>query len=596
MQDADTILGIYRDRGSRGLPLERIYRHLFDRELFLRAYGKIYRNAGATTRGSTRETVDGMSLQTIQNIIDSLKGGHYVWTPVRRTEILKPNGKMRPLGIPVWSDKLLQEVLRSLLEPYYEPRFSLPSHGFRPNRSCHSALREIRDHWKGTVWFIEGDIKGCFDNIDHTILLNIIRRDVHDEQLIKLIDGMLRAGYMEDWRYYETTSGTPQGGIISPLLSNIYLNDLDRYVKNTLSPLYTRGEVRAANQDYWRIGHQLTQARKDGDCTAIKRLRAERRMLPSKASCDPDHRRLRYVRYADDFLLGFVGPASEARDIRDRLGEYLERELKLTLSVEKTLITHANDGKAHFLGHEIKVVKQGDLLSSEGRRAKNGCVTLLTPRKVVSKYRKRFSKDGKVIHRSELLAETDYTIIQRYQSVLVGLYNYYCMTANVSKRVGHIKWILQISLLKTLASKFRKSVSKTFKTYSVPDQEYVTLRKVINRPGKEPLIATFGGMSLKKNSDGMDNDGFDSKLAWNKPASSRSEVVQHLLFNVCLLCGDVGPIQMHHIRKLSDIDRPGRRPKEQWEKIMSARRRKSLPVCKKCHTDIHAGRHDGRRL
>jgi len=596
MRDANVVLSIHHERGSRGLPLERVYRHLFNPEFYLRAYGKIYRNHGAMTRGSTTETVDGMTLQKISGIIDLLKAERYRWTPVRRTEIPKANGKTRPLGIPTWSDKLLQEVLRSLLEPYYEQRFSTHSHGFRPNRSCHSALREIRDKWKGTVWFIEGDIKGCFDNIDHTVLLEIIRRDIHDGRLVTLIGGALKAGYMENWRYYDTTSGTPQGGIISPLLSNVYLAEMDRYVEGTLCPLYTRGESRRYSSDYTRVCRLITQARGAGDLKEVKRLKAERRKILCADPLCEEYRRLRYVRYADDFLLGFVGPAKEARDVRDRLGEYLSRELKLTLSVEKTLITHAADECANFLGYEVKVIREGSLISADGRRTRNGCISLRMPRKVVCKYRERYCRKGKVIHRAELLAESDYTIIQRYQSVLRGLYNYYCMASNVTKRLGHVKGILESSLLKTLASKLKVSVRRIARTYRVPDQEYTTFRKVVVRPGKEPLIATFGGMSLKKNPEGTGAEGFNAAAAWNKPAGNRSEAVQHLLYKVCWLCRQRGPVQMHHIRKLSDIDRPGRRPKEQWERIMAARRRKMLPVCKDCHEAIHAGRHDGQRI
>jgi group II intron reverse transcriptase/maturase len=247
MQKADTILTIYRDRGFRGLPLEDIYKRLFDPEFFLRAYGRIYRNDGAMTRGTTHETVDGMSLQKINDIITLLRQERYHWTPVRRKDIPKANGKTRPLGIPAWRDKLVQEVMRSLLEPYYEQRFSAKSHGFRPNRGCHTALRQIQETWKGTTWFIEGDIKGCFDNIDHTILLEIIRRDIHDGRFLTLTDGLLKAGYMQDWTYHETASGTPQGGIISPLLSNIYLDQLDRFAEDILIPTYMRGERRQRN-------------------------------------------------------------------------------------------------------------------------------------------------------------------------------------------------------------------------------------------------------------------------------------------------------------------------------------------------------------
>ena len=597
MQTAEIYLDIHHDRGLRGLPLERVYRRLFDPELFLRAYGKIYRNAGATTKGSTDETVDGMRLQKIQRIIDLLKADEYHWTPVRRTEIPKANGKKRPLGIPIWSDKLVQEVLRSLLEPYYESRFSRHSHGFRPERSCPSALREIRDQWKGTVWFIEGDIKGCFDNIDHEILLRIIRRDIHDDRLLKLISDLLRAGYMEDWQRRETTSGTPQGGIISPLLSNIYLNELDKFVEDTLGPMYNRGKARRENPAYSRIRRLIALAKAEGDREAVKRLKVERRKIKCAEPCEEDYRRLRYVRYADDFLRGFVGPANEAYEIRDRLGEFLERERKLTLSKEKTLITHAEDGRAKFLGYELQVVRQGDLISKDGRRARNGRVTLLMPRAVVTKYLKRYSKRGKVVHRAERLCDSDYTIVQRYQSVLQGLYNYYCMASNVSRRMGRILGILRTSLLKTLASKHKCRTSKIRRMYRVPNQEYMTYRVTLNRPGKEPLVATFGGMSLRRNPDGMGKDGFDANTAWFRPAGYRSEVVQHLIYGrKCALCGDEATIEMHHIRKLSDIDRPGRRPGERWERIMAARRRKSIPVCASCHDDIHAGSYDGPRL
>jgi group II intron reverse transcriptase/maturase len=308
MRLADTILAIHQTRGTKGLPLERVYKHLFDPELFLRAYGKIYRNAGATTKGVTEETVDGMSLKKVQGIIDLLRQECYQWTPVRRMEIPKPKGGYRPLGIPVWSDKLVQEVLRTLLEPYYEQKFSTHSHGFRPNRGCHSALLEIRKTWQGVIWFIEGDIKGCYDNIDQTVLLQIIRRDIHDDRLISLIENLLKAGYMADWRYGDSLSGTPQGGIISPLLANIYLNELDRFVEDTLIPTYTKGERRRDNRAYMSLCEQLVVARRRDDYDEVKRLKRERRKLTRGAPCDPDYRRLRYIRYADDFLLGFIGP------------------------------------------------------------------------------------------------------------------------------------------------------------------------------------------------------------------------------------------------------------------------------------------------
>jgi group II intron reverse transcriptase/maturase len=596
MQNTDAVLDIYRKRGTKGLPLERVYRQLFNPDYYLRAYGKIYRNAGAMTKGTTGETVDGMDMQRIHNIIGFLKADCYGWTPVRRTEIPKANGKTRPLGIPTWSDKLLQEVLRMQLQPYFEQRFSSTSHGFRPQRSCHSALRQIQKHWKGTVWFIEGDIKGCFDNIDHTILLEIIKRDIHDDRLIKLLAGLLKAGYMENWRYFDSFNGTPQGGILSPLLANVYLNELDKFVEDMLIPLYTRGEKRQRNPEHDRIRGLITTARSNGNLLEVKRLIQHRRTLPSVAVSDPDYRRLRYVRYADDFLLGFVGPRTEAEAIRKDIGEFLER-IKLTLSLEKTLITHALDGSAKFLGYEVTTVRNGDLIAKDGRRASNGRIILLMPSRVVSKYRNLYSKGGKTIHRTELLADTDYTILQRYQAVLAGVYNFYCMATNVSKRMQPVKWILETSLCKTLASKYRVSVNTIRSRYRVVNAEPVTYRVVIDRTDKEPLIATFGGIRLERKPEGLGTTDFLHEQAWFGPGGNRSEVVQRLLAGKCELCETTdGPFQVHHVRKLADLNQPGRRPKAPWEQIMSARKRKTLVVCTPCHRAIHTGQYDGPEL
>jgi group II intron reverse transcriptase/maturase len=558
------------------------------------------------TKGSTAETVDGMSLQKIHDTINLLRMERYTWTPVRRTQIPKPNGKTRPLGIPTWSDKLVQEVLRMLLEPYYEQKFSTHSHGFRPDRSCHTALRHIQRTWTGTTWFIEGDIKGCFDNIDHTVLLEIIRRDVQDGRLVKLIEGLLKAGYMEDWRYYETLGGTPQGGIISPLLANIYLNDLDKFVEDTLIPAYTLGNKRRPNPEYANLDTRLRAAQRHQDFKEVQRLKKERRRLMAGNPVDPDYRRLRYVRYADDFLLGFVGPKKEAEEIRERLRDFLSQHLKLTLSAEKTFITHASDDKAKFLGHEITVTRAETRVTYSVRNGKNvkvrtanGNVTLLMPQSVFRRYHERFSESGKIIHRKELLEDTVYTIIQRFQSVLRGLYNFYCMATNVGHRMNGVKWILETSLTKTLASKLRCSVMSVYKKYRAVLLDRKVLQVVIQRPGKEPLVAVFGGFAFERNPEGKTGVDFQFWQNWNFHVTPRAEVVQRLLAGRCELesCGRKGVLLVaHHIRKLSDIDRPGRRPKEEWERNMAARKRKTIMVCEDCHHKIHAGRHDGPKL
>src|SRR5438876_8297605 len=226
MQTAKAYLELIRERGKNGLPLERVYRQLFNKDLYLKAYGKIYRNTGAMTKGVTDETTDGMSLDKIDTIIEALRFERYQWKPARRTYIPKKNGKRRPLGMPVWSDKLLQEVIRQILAAYFEPQFSDHSHGFRPERGCHTALREIYQNWKGTVWFIEGDISHCFDTLNHELLLEILSEHIHDQRFIRLMRALLDAGYMEGWRWNQSLSGVPQGGIIRPILSHILLDRL----------------------------------------------------------------------------------------------------------------------------------------------------------------------------------------------------------------------------------------------------------------------------------------------------------------------------------------------------------------------------------
>lgn len=379
MRDAETVLSVIRDRGKRRLPLEDVYRQLFNPHLYLRAYGRISANKGAMTPGTTAETVDGMSLEKINALIEALRYERYRWTPVRRTYIPKANGKKRPLGVPTWSDKLLQEVIRSLLEAYYEPQFSVHSHGFRPTRGCHTALGHIQRCWTGTKWFIEGDITGCFDNIDHTVLLSILREHLHDNRFLRLMEGLLQAGYCEKWDWRPTLSGTPQGGILSPLLANIYLDRLDRFVEHTLIPEYTRGSRRKPNPAYDTRANRRATLLKQGRREEAQELWQQMQQLPSLNPNDPEYRRLRYGRYADDILLGLVGPKAEAEEIKGNLAQFLRDNLKLELSPDKTLITHATSAKARFLGYDVSVQTANTRHDRRGQRSINGGIALRVP-------------------------------------------------------------------------------------------------------------------------------------------------------------------------------------------------------------------------
>jgi group II intron reverse transcriptase/maturase len=294
--------------GTQGAPLTRVYRSLFNIELLKDAYDIISHNKGATTPGVDEEdTADGMSLEKLHNVIEALRNERFWFKPVKRVYTPKANGKKRPLGLPGFSDKLVQQAIKMILEPYYEKIFRESSHGFRPQRGCHTALWSIKQRMKGAVWFIEGDIKGCFDNIDHEVLLNLLKKRIRDGRLLELIRRFLNAGYMEDWTYHQTYSGTPQGGVLSPLLANIYLHELDEFIEEEVIPRYTRGEWRRANPQYTRCIRQINEAKSNGNRDEMRRLRQERSQVPAKDPNDPDYRRLTYCRYADDFILGVRG-------------------------------------------------------------------------------------------------------------------------------------------------------------------------------------------------------------------------------------------------------------------------------------------------
>jgi group II intron reverse transcriptase/maturase len=334
MQKADSIYAVMQERGKKGQTLERLYRMLFNPNLYLQAYAKLYPNKGAMTPGVTEETVDGMSMDKIGAIIEALRYERYRWKPVRRTYIKKANGKLRPLGLPTWSDKLVQEVIRSILEPYYEQQFSEHSHGFRPQRGCHTALMEIQKNWTGVKWIVEGDVSQYFDTIDHTTLLNILKEKIDDNRFINLISSLLEAGYLEDWHYNKTYSGTPQGGVLSPLLANIYLDKLDKYV-DELAKAYNHGTRRAPNLEYHRLVEKKCTAVKKGDKETARALTMQMREIPSVDPNDPNYRRLIYARYADDFMIGVIGPRSDAEEIKGKISNFLQDNLKLKLSEKK---------------------------------------------------------------------------------------------------------------------------------------------------------------------------------------------------------------------------------------------------------------------
>jgi group II intron reverse transcriptase/maturase len=586
MREAATVLDVLRERGRRGLPLERLYRQLFNPQLYLLAYGRLYSNKGAMTPGSDGETVDGMSLGKIGRIIDALRHERFRFKPVRRTYIPKKNGKKRPLGLPSWSDKLVGEVIRLLLEAYYEPQFSDRSHGFRPERGCHTALSEVATRWPGTTWFIEADITDCFGSLDHEIMLSTLAGDIHDGRFLRLLRNMLQAGYLEDWVWHETLSGAPQGGVASPILSNIYLHKLDKYVETVLIPEYTRGTSRAPNPDYQEVEKQLARALRRGDRPTVRALRQQRRSLPSKDPGDPRFRRLRYVRYCDDHLLGFTGPKAEAEEIKIRLATFLREELNLELSQEKTLITHARTGAARFLGYEI-TVQHADHKITGTRRSINGTVGLRVPLDVIKAKSAPYLKLGKPERRNQMVNEDDHTIVRTYGAQYRGLVEYYLLAGDVY-RLNRLEWVMKTSMLKTLACKHDSTVTKMADRYKTTIPTPYGPRRCfevnVERTGRKPLTARFGGIPLRRKRNAVLTDRVPAPVTVR-----RKELVTRLLAGRCELCKNTGAmVDVHHVRKLADLDRPGH-PQPAWDQLMAKKRRKSLIVCADCHAAIHGG-------
>nr|WP_236064754.1 reverse transcriptase/maturase family protein [Reticulibacter mediterranei] len=592
MRSAVTVLSIIHERGKQGLPLEDIYRQLYNPGLYLMAYGRLYANTGAMTPGSTPETVDGMSMAKIEKLIDDLRHERYRWTPVRRTYIAKKNGKLRGLGLPTWSDKLLQEVIRLILEAYYEPQFSPHSHGFRSGRGCHTALTAIRDDWSGTKWFIEGDISQYFDTIDHTVLVAILGEKLKDNRFLRLISNLLKAGYLEEWKFHRTLSGSPQGGVVSPILSNIYLDKFDRYVEQMLIPEYTRGTERRFNPEYERLRAQAKRRKRAGKRKEARKLWTQVQRLPSRDPQDPDFRRLKYVRYADDTLFGFIGNRAEAEEIREKIANWLRDNLKLTLSIEKTLITNASSDAARFLGYEIVAQRANDKHHPKsGHRTVNGKMGLRVPADVITSRCAKYMHKGVPAHRNELIQDDEFTIINRYHAEYRGLVEYYLLAINVCW-LHKLHWAMQASLLRTLARKHRSSLKAMSEKYrATTETPYGTLsclQVVVERAnGKKPLVAQFGGIPLRRQERAIlaDLDPDFSQKRGHEP----NDLVKRLLAETCELCGSKTNIEVHHIRKLADLKEKGRKEKPRWVQKMAQRRRKTLVVCACCHDSIHRG-------
>lgn len=584
MQKAEVVLSVLRERGRKNQPCTQLYRQMFNRDLYLTAYGNIYSNQGAMTPGATEETADGMSEEKIEHIIELMRREKYRFSPARRVYIPKKNGKLRPLGMPSWSDKLVSEVVRLLLEAFYDPQFSDSSHGFRRLRGCHTALRKIGDTWTGTNWFIEGDISDCFGSLDHEILLGILAEKIHDNRFLRLVRNMLKAGYLEEWDYHDTLSGVPQGGTVSPVLSNVYLDKLDQFVEQELIPQYTRGIRRRYHPEYVRASRRRISARKRGDRAEARELLKQMRALPCHDPMDPGYRRLKYIRYADDHIMGFIGSKAEAEEIKAKLARFLRETLRLELNQDKTLITHARSQRARFLGYDI-TVQHSRTTISDGRRSANGIIALKVPPDVIKAQCARYREHGKPWARTQLQNLDDYDIVRKYGAEYRGVVNYYLLAQDVS-RLRTLRWYAETSMLKTMAAKHRSSVTKMAARYKAKvitrDGPRTCFEARRARQGKPDLVARFGGISLRRDRRAVIRDPVPVPALY-----PRKELARRLRKRECELCETGTTVAVHQVTGLKELGRPGP-GQPAWALLMAKMRRKTLIVCAPCHEWIHA--------
>lgn len=593
--------------GHRAKKLHKLMRSR--RDLWFRAYVNIYANRGALTPGIDENTLDGFGEERVDALMESVRDGTYRPSPVRRTYIQKdpdkPNGKKRPLGIPRGDDKLVQEVTRMLLEAVYEPVFSDYSHGFRPKRSCHTALQQIVSSWKGTKWICDVDIKGYFDRIDHDRLLEILAKRIDDRRFLELVKQFLRAGYLEEWRYDATFSGTPQGGVVSPILANVFLHELDEFME-AKKAAFDKGARRKPNKEYRRLLCNLNNRRKwlkeldPSDPKAqrwgseIVQMAEQMASLPSVDMHDEGFKRLHYVRYADDFLIGVVGTKTDALRVMDEVREFVEGHLKLTISEEKTTMGSLEKGCA-FLGYGIRTrrkakrVKCVVSVKADGtkvhgtKRTITSHIHLSVPEDRVRDFVRR--KGYGTLHagksdirwKGALLHLSDYEIISQYNAELRGFANYYCLAPKYY--LSKLEWMAHTSLYKTLARKHDVTWAKIVQRLRADRGEY---RLEYSAGGEQRQLAVFRLRDRYEPSNASTVDLLPNVYKY----TGRTELLERMAARQCEYCETRnGPFEVHHIRKLKDIEKDT----EPWKRLMMARRRKTLVLCKPCHVDLHRG-------
>jgi nicotine oxidoreductase len=584
-----------------------LYRLMYREDLYILAYERIKSKPGNMTAGSDGATLDGFSLQTIGEIIQAMRTEQFQFKPVRQEFIPKPNGKMRKLGIPCVRDKIVQEVMRMILEAIYDSPygayFSDVNHGFRPNRSCHTALQEYRGKWTASNWIIEGDIHACFDELDLQVLVNTLRKKIQDERFLNLIWKLLKAGYMDlHGEKRESLIGSPQGSLLSPLLANVYLHEFDEFMQGLRARLEV-GSKKRPNPVYQHLASRKRQlvARKQTKTKGFREIVKQMRKLPTVMENDSKFIRVKFLRYADDWIVGVCGPKHLAEDIKMDSKDFLFGTLKLRLSEEKTHITNVRAEEAHFLGTTLtignggiaKVVLTTNRWGRPFKRRSTGWETVM--KAPVEKLTKRLrdkgfcTPDGKPLAKPAWARLDEDQIVALYSAVNRGIQNYYRFVDNW-RNLARIQHILRFSLAKTLACKLKISIRRVFRRFGKD-----LCIKVAGKDGKgDREVRFFLNQDWSKNREAFQrgNQADMDMLVLSARMRTRSK-----LGKPCCICGKSAQetqIVMHHVRHLRKLSQ--KREPVGFNQVLRMLNRKQIPVCEPCHQKIHQGHYDGLRL
>lgn len=549
-----------------------LYRFLLDPNMYLIAYHKLRSKPGNMTPGISPETLDGLSSEWIDQTIQSMKNESFQFAPSRRVNIPKPKGGTRPLSVASPRDKIVQEIMRMVLEAVFTPSFSKNSHGFMANRGCHSALRQVYMQFKGVTWVIEGDISKCFDSIDHHKLMNIIENKITDRRFTKLIWKSLRAGYFEFNVYQHSITGTPQGSIISPLLCNIFMNQLDQFVENLASD-FDKGVKPRLNNEYSAHASALARAKIKGDTDRMRSEMLAMRELSSIDFYDPNFRRLYYVRYADDWIVGIRGSLEETKNILSQIDLKLN-EMGLTLSKEKTKITNINKDKVLFLGTSIsRSHHRRYTMMHVGTSRRLGLgIRLEAP---LDRVRQKltsagFIRNGKPYPKFIWMSLNKDQILHLYNSVYRGILNYYSFAHNINQLNSLVGLILKESVTRLLAAKF---------SLNTRAQVYKKFGRLLGNQGKVKFHDPKIKVNIMNFKVGQNIDIIQGLFAQNKSLAN--------LYNMlCAKCGSDYRVEMHHVKMMKDLD------SSKWaDRQLAKANRKQIPLCRKCHMEHHSTRH-----